>query len=101
MTDEQEYAHLHACPLEHRDFRPAPETVAQWRDEIKAAVRDGIVEGFSELKKQAAESTGRFVLGSLGTLVKRVMWISVFLFAAWYFAGASGLSAAWKTVGRP
>lgn len=79
------------------------------RDEMRVAVAEGIAaamtdenaerfwtKGVEVLRRQAAVQTGQFVLDGVGTLFKKLLWISIFVIAVYSLGGWGALKAAWK-----
>lgn len=108
--DPQEFGRLQAQPSAH-DQEPegsrhafAPMT----RDEMRAAVAEGVeavltnehvwAKVFTVLQKQAAQRTGRFVLGGLVAVLKKAMWVAIFVGIAYSIGGWTLLKAVWAGI---
>lgn len=85
--------------------------VALLRDEMKTAVAEGISEaltdeaaerfwakGLEVMQRQAQERAGRFVLSGLGAMLKRLLWVGVFVLAAYSVGGWTLLKTIWLAV---
>lgn len=81
------------------------------RDEMRVAVAEGIqaamtpeaaerfwTTGIELLQKHAAQKVGRLALDGLTQVLKKMMWIGVFLFIAYSIGGWSLFKTMWAAV---
>lgn len=84
---------------------------AMLRDEMRVAVAEGIAaaltdenaerfwsKGLEVLQRQAREQTGRFVLDGITAVVKRALWIGLFVVVAYSMGGWSLVKTVWAAV---
>lgn len=80
------------------------------RDEMRIAVSEGIAEVltseevwakvFAVLQKQASERTGRWLLGGLAAMLRKAMWVGVFVLVAYSIGGWSLLKTIWAATSK-
>lgn len=90
--------------------------VALVRGEMRDAVFEGITEaltdeaaerfwnkGIEVLQRQAAERTGRWLVGGLTAIVKKAAWVAVFMLMVWSIGGFALVKTMWvaTTKGAP
>lgn len=98
-------------PDEPAEVRLTDETIRYLEERFASAVTEGITKaiteeaatkfwsaGLSALQKQAAAHTGRFVLGSIWVLVRKVGLFLLVGGLVYAFGGWSALSALFKTM---
>lgn len=86
------------------------------RGEMRDAVFEGITEaltdeaaerfwnkGLEVLQRQAAERTGRWLVGGLMAMLKKAAWVGVFMLIVWSVGGFALLKTVWiaTTKGAP
>jgi hypothetical protein len=81
---------------------------AMLRDEMRVAVSEGLeavltneavwAKVFLVLQKQATERTGRFVLGGVTVVLKKVVWVGAFALIAYSIGGWTLLKTIWAAV---
>lgn len=86
---------------------------AMLRDEMRVAVAEGISaaltddaaerfwnKGLEVLQRQATERTGRFILGGLAQMLKKVLWVGVLVLAIYSVGGWALLKAVWAAINK-
>lgn len=81
------------------------------RDEMRIAVAEGIAaamtddaaerfwaKGLEVLQREASMRTGRFVLGGLTTMFKKLAWIGLFVVAVYSVGGWALLKTIWAAM---
>lgn len=78
------------------------------RSEMRIAVAEGIeavmtnekmwAKVFVVLQEQATERTGRFVLGGIGAVLKKALWVGTFLLIAYSIGGLTLAKAIWASL---
>jgi hypothetical protein len=80
------------------------------RDELRIAVAEGMqavltndevwAKVFSVLQRQATERTGRFVLGGITAVFRKLLWIGLFAAFVYSAGGWALLKAVWAAMNR-
>lgn len=94
MTDESRV--LLADLMENRMRIAVAEGIAAAMTE-EAAERFW-TKGIEVLQRQAAERTGRFLLGGLAAALKKAGWVAIFVLAVYSVGGWSLLKAMWGAI---
>lgn len=84
--------------------------VSMIRDEMRTAVAEGISTALTDeqiwrtivaaIQEAAIERTGKFVLGGLSTVLKKLGWLILGLLALYAIGGFAALKAAWVALFR-
>jgi hypothetical protein len=98
-----------ACPIAQSHVKLTDETISYLRDLMRESVADGINRamtqdaarrfwgvGLDMAQEQARMRAGRFVLDGLWAMLKKGVWVAIFVAAVYAIGGWALLTAIWK-----